>query len=48
MVAVTHVDDAKKVYQNTAFDKQVKWSRMLEKLDVFPSILYNLIRSEIK
>ena len=40
--------NAKKVYQNTAFDKQVEWSRMLEKLDVFPSILYNLIRSEIK
>lgn len=48
MVYVTHVDDAKKVYQNTAFDKQVKWSRMLDKIDVFPSILYNLIRSEIK
>lgn len=41
-------EKAKDFYQKTAFDQQVKWSRMLEKLDVIPSMLTNPIRREIK
>ncbi len=43
-----HVEDALKFYQSTTFDKQVGWSRMLKKIEVSPSLLYNPIREEVK
>ena len=46
--AIHSVEEASKCYQGTVFNQQVKWSRMLEKLDVIPSMLTNPIRREIK
>ncbi len=47
-LAVNYVEEALKIYQSTAFDKQVEWSRMLQKLDVLPTFLTNPIRKEVK
>lgn len=45
---IMHLDDALQSYQNTAFDQQIGWSRMLTLLDVMPSYLMNPVRSEVK
>lgn len=42
------LDEAKKSYQLSAFDRQIGWSRMLEMLDVFPSFLSNPTRGYVK
>lgn len=46
--AVFDPKDAMKIYQLTAFDRQIGWSRMLEKLDVIPSFLTNPTRGYVR